>query len=722
MVTSGPTDSIRVLHVDDPDVTAVVETRLERDDDRITVETATSAREGLDRLSTEPVDCVVSGHDAPDLDGVEFLRAVREDHPDLPFVLFTGEGSESVAGEAVAAGATGYLPRGDGETQFDRLAERIRDAVDEYRRDSRAERRRKERRFDAVFEDPKMLVGLLSPDGTLLRANRTALGFIDADAEDVVGRPFPETPWWDDESASDVREWITRAANGEYVEYETDVGAAGDGFYAVEGSVRPVTDERGDVVSLVVSAREVTERREHERELERYREYTDRLLDGIDDLFFVHDEAGNLLRWNRSLAEVTGYADDELASMNGVDFVPEAERARTAEAIERVFETGQARLEVPLVTADGSTVPYELAANRVEDPDGEPRLVGVGRDVSERRRLRERHELIARTSVDGFWEWDPETDETIRSDEYLPRFGYDDTAARADTDWWRDRIHPEDRDRVLSALERAVADPEATYDEIYRFRRADGTYGYLRSRGTVAHDAAGDVDRMVGAHIDVTELMEARRELERQNERLEEFASVVSHDLRNPLNVAVGNLELAREECDSDRLDAVARAHDRMEALVDDLLTLAREGETVEGMDAVDLGSLAADCWRTVETRNATLVTETEGRIRADRSRLRQLLENLIRNAVDHGGDDVTIRIGDVEDGPGFYVADDGPGIPPDEREAVFESGYSTNEAGTGFGLTIVEEIANAHGWTVRATGSAEGGARFEVRGVEPAE
>jgi signal transduction histidine kinase len=97
------------------------------------------------------------------------------------------------------------------------------------------------------------------------------------------------------------------------------------------------------------------------------------------------------------------------------------------------------------------------------------------------------------------------------------------------------------------------------------------------------------------------------------------------------------------------------------------------------------------------------------------------VLENLFRNAIEHGRSDVTIRVGTLSDETGFYVEDDGPGIPSDTRDEVFEQGYSTADDGTGFGLSIVREIAEAHGWEISATDSAEGGARFEIRGVDTA-
>ncbi len=212
-------------------------------------------------------------------------------------------------------------------------------------------------------------------------------------------------------------------------------------------------------------------------------------------------------------------------------------------------------------------------------------------------------------------------------------------------------------------------------------------------------------------------LQERNRSVERQNERLEEFTSVVSHDLRNPLSVAQGRLELAKKESDSEQLDNVADALARMETLIDDLLVLAREGNQVDDPEVVDLADTIERCWLTVETGDATLITETEQTIRADSNRLRQLLENLIRNSIEHGESDRTVRIGDLEDG--FYVSDDGPGIPEAEREQVFETGYSTTDGGTGLGLNIVQEIVKAHGWDVIVTDSREGGARFEITGVE---
>lgn len=192
------------------------------------------------------------------------------------------------------------------------------------------------------------------------------------------------------------------------------------------------------------------------------------------------------------------------------------------------------------------------------------------------------------------------------------------------------------------------------------------------------------------------------------------FVRILSHDLQNPLNVADLHLDLARRDNDNENLETVARALDRLDALVADLLQLAEGGQLVEEVKPVELREVAETCWETLLTEEATLVCDEECTIRADPAQLRQLLENLFLNAVEHGGDDVTVAVGCLDDEPGFYVEDDGAGIAVNPPPTVFEPGVSTASEGTGYGLYIVSVIAGAHGWEYRVTPGSDGGARFE--------
>jgi len=267
-----------------------------------------------------------------------------------------------------------------------------------------------------------------------------------------------------------------------------------------------------------------------------------------------------------------------------------------------------------------------------------------------------------------------------------------------------------------------VADAGSVGDRLYLMLVA-GTVGV--AAGTVA--GAAEVRQR-----------QAVRAAERERERMEQFASVVSHDLRNPLEVARGYLTSAFETGDPDHLLRVQNALDRMDELIEESLSLARQGDVVDEPETVDLAAIAGDAWDLVDTGDATLAVTADRTVEADGSRLCELFENLFRNSVEHGSPDhgadgptgagpgpgatasadggptLTVTVGEFDGG--FYVADDGPGIPADRRDEVFDRGHTTAEEGTGLGLAIVETIAEAHGWTVAVTESADGGARFEFR------
>ncbi|TYL37889.1 sensor histidine kinase [Natronococcus pandeyae] len=226
--------------------------------------------------------------------------------------------------------------------------------------------------------------------------------------------------------------------------------------------------------------------------------------------------------------------------------------------------------------------------------------------------------------------------------------------------------------------------------------------------------------------------------LETSDERtpleIDHVASVISHDLRNPLDVAKARLRAGRETGNDEHFEHVAWAHDRIERIIEDVLTVARSEDVITPSDTVDLEAAAEAAWETVETEDARVrIDGSLPTIVADRDRVGRLFENLFRNCVEHGstsspsktddatenhGEGPTVTVGTLESG-GFYVADDGPGIPEPRRKKIFEPGYTGSDGGTGLGLSIVDRITEAHGWSVTVTDSADGGARFEITGVE---
>ncbi|RXK51990.1 histidine kinase N-terminal 7TM domain-containing protein [Halorientalis pallida] len=367
-----------------------------------------------------------------------------------------------------------------------------------------------------------------------------------------------------------------------------------------------------------------------------------------------------------------------------------------------------------------------LAANRSalsETDEGLGSLLLL-RDVTERRQVEKRYQELIEHSTDVIAVLDEDWTVTYASPSHETVLGIDpDTIVGERV---AEHIHPDDRPQLRERFASLVDEPGATVRFEFRISDADGEWRVLE--GIARNLLENSVVRGVVVNSrDITERKHRERELERQNGRLEDFANVVSHDLRNPLQIAEGYLDEARRTGDEDAFERVETAHDRMETIIADVLELARQGRTVGETEPVSVATVANEAWATVRTDGATLTVTDDTHVEADPDRLRRLFENLFRNAVEHGGPDVTVTVGPLADGApasdasrgqrtdrarrGFYVEDDGPGIPESEREAVFESGFTTDTDGTGFGLTIVKGIAEAHGWDVAVTDSAVEGA-----------
>jgi PAS domain S-box-containing protein len=467
----------------------------------------------------------------------------------------------------------------------------------------------------------------------------------------------------------------------------------------------PQYNDDGELERTVFAFEDITEQRELEAELSE-------ILGRISDGFFALDDEYRVTHVNGRGEELLEASEDELLGETLWDIYPESEESdemwdslRTAmdtqdsESLE-FHSPGESWYEVTVYPAEnGLSVYFRDVTDRKEREQ-------------ERQELKSQYETLAENFPDGaVYLIDTDLNCVRAGGEELSRVGLssDDVVGTKPHALFPEEIASE----LCHYFEEALDGHANEFEQEYEGGR------YLIQTVPV-RTADEEIEYVMAVSQNVTERAEKGRELERQNERLEEFASIVSHDLRSPLQVADGRLELVREECESDHIDDVAQALDRMDALIEDLLTLAQEGKQVGEAEPVGLANAAKNSWQTVKTGQATLETSTSQAVKADQSRLRQLFENLYRNAVEHGGDDVTVSVGAMDSG--FYVADTGPGVPESDREEIFEAGYSTNEDGTGFGLQIVEQIADAHGWEVTVTESEEGGARFEITGVEKCE
>ncbi|MFB6184446.1 MAG: PAS domain S-box protein [Haloarculaceae archaeon] len=556
----------------------------------------------------------------------------------------------------------------------------------------------------------------------------------DTDALDVLVTTDPE----------EVRR---HSANGVACVIGVDGALAGDGSLSdlvgdVDVPVTVLEDERPDLARSV--AETFVERTRRDRIYES-------LVDAAPTPILIHDEDATIRYANDRAADLVGVPDgDALVGERSLSFIASEQREVAAERMRRVFEEHQPTTEpveyrvAPRGDDADADTRYSLTTGIPVTYRGSAASLVLLNDVTDHKRHRTRLQAERDRFVTLFQNLpNPVVHGVVDGDDLVVRnvneafeetFGLDVAAVEGEP--LRDYIAPDHAD-AESVTDRVLDEGELT--TVVERQTVDGVRDFQLD--VVLRD--GDPPEGYTIYTDITDRKDRERRLQRQNDRLEEFASIVSHDLRNPLNVASGYAELLAREYNDERVEKLDDAIERMDALIEKVLAMARQGRVVEEPEPIAMRPVIERCWGNVATGPSSLSVDAAFTLVADRERIAQLLENLFRNAVEHSDGPVTVRVGPIDDGTvssaesgdpsssaesgdlssfvegGFYVADDGPGIPEGDRERIFETGYSTSEGGTGLGLNIVEQVASAHGWEVRVTDSETGGARFEFTGVE---
>ncbi|MFC4542907.1 PAS domain S-box protein [Halosolutus amylolyticus] len=783
-----------------------------------TVTATADPDEVLERVEVDSPDCVVLDHESDGLDAVAVLDRLREGDPSVPVLVFPRDGSEALASDVLGAGATDYVRRADG---YDVLVDRIERAAstrEQTETPSAASGSRRDPGCCAILDAIGDAAVVYDPaDGTVVDVNERLCELAgcrhDAACACSIERFRTDGPGRR-EAITDVVQ-RTLESGTQQVEWRCET-AGGDEFWAEATFERVDRDGRPLVVALF---RDVSERKRRKQRLRSFRQAIERAGHSI----YITDPDGTIQYVNPAFERVTGYSSaDAIGNTPRMLKSGVHDRAFYRELWETILGGDVWENQLVNRRKDGETYVVNQTIAPITNADGEiENFVAVNADISAQKRrerqLRRLHDAVCewleadtreavaiRTShqlselldleLNGVFLYDETADElepaavSERADAALdahPRFGGGDGIARQVFETGREVIH----DDVRAA--ETVSAPESPIRSEIVLPLGDHGVLVVGSRSTDAFDESDvTLARVVASSLEATlDRLGRERELERQKDRFEKFASVVSHDLRNPLTVAMGELERARDLDDPAAFERVQEAHGRMVAIIDDLLSLAREGKEIDDREPIPIAQVVTRAWDHVDAPTASFELDCDPQVRvlADPGRLQQLFENLFRNAVEHGstspashprqdavehgsassrpvaddavdhgvptgdfarsaasdqptgtvdtGDDrartagldsrepgassdgdsdLTITVGCAEDG--FYVADDGRGIPESERDAVLETGYTTADDGTGLGLSIVTTIVDSHGWSIEVTESAAGGARFDVR------
>lgn len=510
----------------------------------------------------------------------------------------------------------------------------------------------------------------------------------------------------------------------------------------VSDSMRPVYDESGAFLYHDGIVLDVTERRATEEKLEEQRQLLENIIANIPVFVFWKDRDCKYLGCNQLVADIAGLASP--AGLVGKDdfdevmpWTPEQARAFHIDD-QAVMESGQARINVEetQTQADGTTAHLLTSKVPLREENGEVSgLLGLSFDITERRRTEERLDLAIRAANEGLWDWNLITDEIFFNDTTFSMLGYRSGDIEHTLDSWKSLVHPDDLTRALAAIQQHLDGVTPSYRCEIRVRAADGSWRWILDVGEVTdRDGSGRPVRMIGVHIDVTELRAARERAEAADRAKSEFLSNMSHELRTPLNGVLGYAQLLLRDADMTSeqrrsMSAIQSCGQHLLTLINDVLDLAKieSGKLSMEMGDTDLQELLTSV-RDVLAQRATekgiaihleVSPEVPRGVITDATKLRQVLVNLAGNAIkftDEGS--VTLRVSEPAIGTlQFEIVDTGVGMTPQELDRVFEAfaqaDAGKHAGGTGLGLAISRNIVAALGGEIEATSEPGIGSRF---------
>jgi PAS domain S-box-containing protein len=634
--------------------------------------------------------------------------------------------------------------RGRAQIVYDEFgaAERMVGVNIDIDRQKRAEDalRQSEERLRAIFGGTHEHIGLLSPDGTVLEANRASIEFAGSLPEDVVGLPFWQRPLF--QSTPDlpevVRNGVLKAAAGELVHFETEIRRPGGELRTFDFSLHPIKNDAGEVILIVPEGRDITERKNVELQLKQQWEVFDTALSNTPDITYTFDPEGRFTYANRQLIVASQRSLQGTVGKTVYDLgYPPELAARIMGQVKRVVE-GKERIsdETPFRLPTGEIREYEYIYVPVLSESGDVRAIaGASRDITERklmeRRLRE-SESLTREWIDAMpqlvWSTSADGTEDLYNKKWYEYTGlsHEESVRQG----WQ-TMHPDDWPNSVEKWAHSLRTGDDFQIE-QRIRRFDGQYRWFLVRASCVRDEDGKIVRWFGASTDIHEQKESETALRRAHRELEEFSYVASHDLQEPLRMVNVYSQLIIRELGAvdGRLNQfvgfVRQGATRMETLLQDLLTFSRTAhmEALPTDVSANLSESLTDALSALSTRiednSASITAGPLPTVRGDVNQLSHVFQNLISNALKYRKKDVApqILIAAVAapDEWCISVRDNGIGFDPEYAERIFglfKRLHKDEYPGTGLGLAICKRIVERYGGRIWAEGTLGQGATF---------
>jgi PAS domain S-box-containing protein len=607
--------------------------------------------------------------------------------------------------------------------------------------------------YRAMIENAMDAFFLTKTDGTILDANSAACEMFGYTPDELRGVKRKQII--DIESPGLAEHLKERQEKGKVVCELIGIRKNGEKFPIWVSSV--IFSEEEEEQKTFTIIHDITELKRREKELKDAEMNMRMVLNNTEELFIILDKDLRVINFNKA-------TEEKSKKLLGVPFekgrsiFDSADPQRVPYLKELYAEVlnGSIRMstvEIPATVEHPKFIIDIRYAPLYENEEIEGVIINI-HDVTETKekeakllQTNERFYYATKATNDAIWDWDIQQDKVLRVGDGLKNmFGYEIAEAASDKNFWIDRVHPDDIKMMTDKRSHVLFHTNELYwEDEYRFRRSDGTYAYVFDKGYIIRDAEGKPQRMIGATQDVSQRKESEalllelnnrlkkraEELVSSNIELERFAYVASHDLQEPLRMVTSFLQLFRKRYEG-KIDETADQYihfavdgaERMKTLIMDLLEYSRVGSSAEVFQETDLNELLKELRevfsKTCEEKNATIHVEAMPIVKANKTQLFQLFQNLVSNALKyHSGraPEIVISCEEKEDEYVFSVKDNGIGIDPSFHEkifVIFHRLHSRSEyGGTGIGLAICKKIAERHGGKIWVESELGKGSNF---------
>ncbi|OPY38207.1 MAG: aerobic respiration control sensor protein ArcB [Methanoregula sp. PtaU1.Bin051] len=760
-LTGGRT-LIPVLYVDDESDLLEVGRLFLEEDGKFSVDTFTSAKEALEAVKVRRYDAIISDYRMHDMDGIEFLKAVRCIAGDVPFILFTGRGREEVVIEAINNGADFYLQKGgDSEALFAELIHKIKKAIE--RRQALFDLRNSEQRLADIINFLPDATFAINTSGIVIAWNRAMEVMTGTNAADFLGKGGYEyaIPFYgtrrpiliDLVLAPDERfereKYLYATREGTTLTAETVVVKPDGSTVNLWGKASRLYDKNGNLAGAIESIRDVTDLRRAEEAIRESEERFRAIIETSPDIIWEIDTEGMFRYISQRATEIIGYRPEELVGQSIATLIPENTRPYIMQELARHGRSKGSlfTIEVPVLHKEGHNLLIEIRSSPFTDEDGV--MIGhrgMARDITERKKAREelrgayeqlnaadgelrrqykelvqselqiresegRFRSIVETSPDMIWEIDMQGMFRYISPRVTEILGYfpEELIGRSVTNLLTDEARP----YIMERIARDGASEESMFTFEVPARHKDGRDLVIEIRSSLFTDSDRNVTGFRGVARDVTEKKKSEEVVRRARRKLTLMTGITRHDILNNIMAVLGLLRQVKKDSPVPEMTAFIEKLERRTKLIRQQIEFTRIYEKLGTQDP---------CWQDLHALISRLqvpfgiaLSDTSAGIEIlSDMMLWNVFENLLDNSMRHGGDVTEIKISTWETGSGLVVMyeDNGIGIPADEKEKIFERGYGKN---TGLGLFLVREILALTGIAIHETGQPGRGVRFEM-------